>query len=258
MRSYLFDVEGIEEQDRSVAWLPLVLLTLGSFLGGLYLVYSSLDQPRESQKRFESTKEAKQRKEGTLPASASSGRRGSPRVTERPKKHTSHAASKSKDIGSEVLGSKVPGSKVLGVAVGREAAPAQKAPMRIRPGRVAYFRCDGATLRKGAFPCPRDRNVEFAIWRSIKTLPSCSGSTLVPGIGELEVDFVRHHPPVLRMRAPKVLNPTPQPAAPTATLPLNTEGVRECIGDSLARLKQHVGAARLVISFRFEAFEAVR
>lgn len=67
-----------------------------------------------------------------------------------------------------------------------DAATSQRT-MAITRGRVAYLRCRGVPPRPGRFPCPRDLQLEQAVWRAVEGLERCPAA--VASEIDLRVEF---------------------------------------------------------------------
>ena len=115
-----------------------------------------------------------------------------------------------------------------------------KAPPRGRrllTGRVAYIRCDGAEINQGPIPCPRDRQLERAVWAQVRKLPACPDLPSGEGTADLRLKFESGTTEVLWH--------------PRAS-PLDPQGLRACLEADLARLQTEIEAPVMVVSFQFE------
>jgi hypothetical protein len=101
---------------------------------------------------------------------------------------------------------------------------AARSSLTLRPGRVAYLRCDE--------PCPRDRDLERATWRALQSLSACAG--IGAGAGDLRV--------TVGARSVTDLHLGPSDVA---------GDVVACVRPSLAGTPTSIDA-QLVVSFRFE------
>ena len=99
-----------------------------------------------------------------------------------------------------------------------------RSSLTLRPGRVAYLRCDE--------PCPRDRDLERATWRALESLSACAG--IGPGAGDLRL--------TVGARSVTDLHLGPSDVA---------GDVVACVRPSLAGTPTTLDA-QLVVSFRFE------
>jgi hypothetical protein len=111
-------------------------------------------------------------------------------------------------------------------------AEAVEPTLRFRRGRVAYIRC-GALDR-----CPRDRELEDAVWALLETLPTCPDGPRSPGTGDVRVHFGRDGVE-LRFRD--------WGGSPLALRPLRT-----CLESGISNLSTRLGVRPLSVSFRFE------
>ena len=102
-------------------------------------------------------------------------------------------------------------------------------------GRIAYLRCDGVATRSGPFPCPRDRELERAVWKALQGIERCA--LLTPGALELRIEIEGTHAPSFELRAPD------RERARTAQL---------CLGDAFVGIGTSLAPKRMVVSFTFE------
>jgi hypothetical protein len=63
------------------------------------------------------------------------------------------------------------------------------ADQRLKPGIVAYLRCDGVPQRKGPFPCPRDRDLEQRVWHTLRSLERCEPLIDARGASEVRLEL---------------------------------------------------------------------
>lgn len=112
--------------------------------------------------------------------------------------------------------------------------------MTVIPGRVAYLRCDGLTGERGRFPCPRDVDLERAVWEALAALPTCKPS-LGRGTADVRLDLSRSQGTEARVLA---IPGSPEPS-------LDTDRVYECVGRHLTALTTSLDPIYMVISFRF-------
>ncbi len=107
----------------------------------------------------------------------------------------------------------------------------------LRPGRVAYLRCDGVPERPGPFPCPRDPVLEAAVWRALAPLERCP---LAPGAADVVVDIGADGVATIRARD----------TFPPEVTRADGAAVLACAGESLQAVRSSLGPERLVVSFR--------
>lgn len=126
-------------------------------------------------------------------------------------------------------------------------APAEDRPSPALPaggrlgmerGRVAYVRCDGIRPKKtGAFPCPRDTNLEERVWAALDRLPRCGGASLGEGEGDLRFTFSRGTLEKLRLRSEDEAFPS--------------DDLLACVRRELGAVRTPLRADPLIVSFRF-------
>jgi hypothetical protein len=121
-----------------------------------------------------------------------------------------------------------------------EAAPTRRGtvPRTVARGRLAYITCEGAPLRDGPFPCPRDRPLERRVWAALEALPACPTAPSSSGTGDLRLTF----------RAGEAVELATH--APGGTL--DGEAILSCVRGSLASATTEIRATEMVVSFRFE------
>jgi len=128
-----------------------------------------------------------------------------------------------------------------------DAAPADAPPpnptarkLRIKPGVVAYLRCDGLAQRRGPIPCPRDRALEIRMREIIETLPNCREAHAISR-GSFEVRLEHIATGAVR----DLMVKGPNEAADRA--------VRACAGAALRKARTELKPTRMIVSMRFKA-----
>lgn len=116
---------------------------------------------------------------------------------------------------------------------------APEATLTMIQGRVAYLRCDGLRNEDGRFPCPRDAELEQAVWDILATLPRCPGGLGRGGV-DVRLDLVRGERTQVRVLP---IAGSPEPA-------LDGDRVYGCVGSRLARLSTALDPIYLMVSFR--------
>ncbi|MBX7196950.1 MAG: hypothetical protein K1X94_33175 [Sandaracinaceae bacterium] len=111
--------------------------------------------------------------------------------------------------------------------------------MTLRPGRVAYLRCDGVPQQSGPFPCPRDEALETAVWAALAGVEDCARSP-GPGHADIVVDFDDADAPTVRARD----------TFPSDTARTDDPALLACTSDALASVRTTLRPRRLVVSFR--------
>ncbi|MBW2460622.1 MAG: hypothetical protein JRH11_03170 [Deltaproteobacteria bacterium] len=119
-----------------------------------------------------------------------------------------------------------------------DPSPAPPPPHRVLPGRVAYLRCEGARPTGGPFPCPRDRDLERAIWAALGALAECPGRPVAAGEGDLRLAFSGGNLQESSLRE------TGEGGLPEAA-------VLGCLEEPLGALTTTIRAEELLVSFRF-------
>jgi hypothetical protein len=110
---------------------------------------------------------------------------------------------------------------------------------RLRPGIVAYVRCDGLPLRGGRFPCPRDQELEQRVWHTLHQLEHCDLAREQRGQAEVRFEFGRIGAPTLRVTT-------------VESGGLDPEVVAKCAGLALAATRTTLRPDRMIVRFRFE------
>ena len=114
-----------------------------------------------------------------------------------------------------------------------EARRAASEPtLELERGRVAYIRC-GARER-----CPRDRDLEDAVWRLLEAVPTCPDGPGSAGSGDVRVHFEDGTVEV-RFRD-------------WGENPLALGPLRACLEPVVGDLSTRLGVRPLTVSFRFE------
>jgi hypothetical protein len=94
-------------------------------------------------------------------------------------------------------------------------------------------------------PCPRDPELEAVAWPAIETITACRERPTGSGQADVVIDFATGVPTEVRSRdtfADDVVR-------------LDAARVVDCVAPALATVQQHLGSARLVVSFRFSLRE---
>lgn len=114
---------------------------------------------------------------------------------------------------------------------------------RVVHGRIAYLRCVGAPAAEGepSAECPRDELLEATVWAAVDGLVDCP--TAPPGLGEVDlvVDVGAGAPPDVHTRDRFAAD----------VVRLDGAAVTACVAPPLATVSSSIGAARVVVSFRF-------
>jgi hypothetical protein len=128
-----------------------------------------------------------------------------------------------------------------------EAAPSEAplpsataSKLRVKPGVVAYLRCDGLAQRRGPIPCPRDRALEIRMREIIETLPNCREAHAISR-GSFEVRLEHIATGAVR----DLMVKAPNEAAELA--------VRACAGAALRKARTELKPTRMIVSMRFKA-----
>lgn len=122
-------------------------------------------------------------------------------------------------------------------------APAPDVPprkLKVKPGVVAYLRCDGLAQRRGPVPCPRDRELETRMREIIETLPNCREAHAISR-GNFEVRLEHIATGAVR----DLMVKAPNEAADRA--------VRACAGAALRKTRTALKPTRMIVSMRFKA-----
>ena len=119
-------------------------------------------------------------------------------------------------------------------------------PVTLRPGRIAYLRCDGVPQRPGPFPCPRDEVLETAVWAALRSVEQCERAPAA-GAADIVVDFEGEHP-TIRARD----------TFPSDTVQTDAAALLACAGDSLENVSTSLSPRRLVVSFRLTLEDRAR
>lgn len=109
----------------------------------------------------------------------------------------------------------------------------------LRPGRVAYLRCDGVPPVAGPFPCPRDEALETSVWSRLAALVRCPGLDR-PGSADVVVDFDGAETPTIRVRD----------TFGADVVRLDAQALTACTS-ALSEVRTSLRPRRLVVSFRF-------
>ena len=112
--------------------------------------------------------------------------------------------------------------------------------LKIKPGVVAYLRCDGLAQRRGPIPCPRDRALETRMREIIETLPNCREAHAISR-GSFEVRLEHIATGAVR----DLMVKAPNEAADRA--------VRACAGAALRKARTELKPQRMIVSMRFKA-----
>jgi hypothetical protein len=112
--------------------------------------------------------------------------------------------------------------------------------LRIKPGVVAYLRCDGLAQRRGPIPCPRDRALEIRMREIIETLPNCREAHAISR-GSFEIRLEHIATGAVRDLMVKAPNETADRA------------VRACAGAALRKARTELKPTRMIVSMRFKA-----
>lgn len=118
-----------------------------------------------------------------------------------------------------------------------EATPRK---LKVKPGVVAYLRCDGLAQRRGPIPCPRDRALETRMREIIETLPNCREAHAISR-GSFEVRLEHIATGAVR----DLMVKAPNDAADRA--------VRACAGAALRKARTELKPTRMIVSMRFKA-----
>ncbi len=113
----------------------------------------------------------------------------------------------------------------------------------VRPGRIAYLRCDGAPRARGPYPCPRDLDLEAAAWTIIDTLPACVEAPRGAGESDVRITFRSDAATEVSVRDPHEVGALPERA------------LLSCLAPQLAALHTSIRSDFLVVSFRFALVE---
>lgn len=119
-------------------------------------------------------------------------------------------------------------------------AGARPTKLSVKPGLVAYLRCEGLATGRGPFPCPRDRELEARMRSIIEALPACRESAAILAGGyDVRIELGASGSVVdLDVRAP-------DEAADRA--------VRACAGAALRKQRTVLRSTRMIVSLRFKA-----
>lgn len=140
------------------------------------------------------------------------------------------------------------------LAVKETPAPAQPAPpsvsqelppasvpqraessRKLIPGRLAYIRCASESR-----PCPRDRDLESAVWGVLHELPLCA-HLAKDGRADIRLHFARGQVPELRFK---------DFDGPGETLPYGP--LAACLEGPLSRMRTALDEESFILSLRFE------
>lgn len=113
--------------------------------------------------------------------------------------------------------------------------------LEIKPGVVAYLRCEGVPQRRGKYPCPRDRALEERIRVILEALPSCRDSAAIPRGRSFELRLELGASGGFK----ELLVKGPNEAAEKA--------VRACAGPALRKERTDLKSTRMIVSMRFKA-----
>jgi hypothetical protein len=108
------------------------------------------------------------------------------------------------------------------------------AGQRLKPGIVAYLRCDGVPQVKGPFPCPRDRGLERRVWNALRSLERCAPLVDVSGASEVRLELTP-----IRTEVHVVSGE------------LDRSAVRQCAA-GLASARTGLRPTKMIVAFRFE------
>lgn len=145
------------------------------------------------------------------------------------------ASSRSSDASADAA---VEDGEVDAAVVTVAETPARR---RLAPGRIAYLRCPGAEVQAAAFPCPRDRDFEQAVWTILEELPRCP--LPAPGIGEADLRVIVEPGERTELR----LRRRGEDESPGLSAP----ELLECLRPRMADLQTELRVDELVVSFRF-------
>lgn len=123
-------------------------------------------------------------------------------------------------------------------SAGTSAAAAPR--LRFVQRNVAYLRCDGAQVRRGRFPCPRDRALEQRVWRVLQTAAQCPGIQALPA-GELRLDWKPGRAVRLSAWEERAAGRRRQ----------RRSSWLRCLSPSLQDVQSRIRARRLIVAFRF-------
>jgi hypothetical protein len=107
------------------------------------------------------------------------------------------------------------------------------ADQRLKPGIVAYLRCDGVPQHKGPFPCPRDRDLERRVWHTLRSLERCEPLVDARGASEVRLELTP-----IRTELHVVGGE------------LDRSAVRQCAA-SLTSARTSLQPERMIVAFRF-------
>lgn len=108
------------------------------------------------------------------------------------------------------------------------------ADQRLKPGIVAYLRCDGVPQVKGPFPCPRDRGLERRVWNALRSLERCAPLVDARGASEIRLELTP-----LRTEVHVIGGE------------LDRSAVRQCAA-GLASARTALRPTKMIVAFRFE------
>lgn len=244
----------VASQSSSSAPWKLLLIGLASFAGGLGLVSLTIHPPpeglaetagvetegpesesREPEAAAEQVQEATPAAEPEAQAAAPEAQAAMPEqpaIAEIPDGQDGEAVDEA--VEAEV-------AEVTEAEAAPQAPQGEPNPLaarhRVRRDRVAYIRCEGAEDRRGR--CPRDRDLENAVWAILENLPQCPAAPENWGTADVRLRFQPNAPTQLRFRD--------WGRAPLALPPM----VR-CLEHEVAPLRTTLPASTTVVSFRFE------
>lgn len=125
-----------------------------------------------------------------------------------------------------------------------ESTPTPASPTPSDPGelgvhrvRVAYLRCDVGTGRA----CPRDENVEAAVWAIVEGLMACPTPPTTAGSADLRLEYHADGAPEVGWR--DTFGPD--------EARLDRERVLRCLSEPLSATRGSAVGERLIVSFRF-------
>lgn len=119
-----------------------------------------------------------------------------------------------------------------------DGAGASRAARTFNQGHVAYLRCEGVPRGSGRFPCPRDRDLEASVWRTLATLQTCNVDP-GRGVADVRLQFEGKRHPKVRLRH-------------RSNGGLRDRAVLKCVAEELSQLSTRHDPTDMIVSFRFE------